>query len=171
MGLGQHNAVIGDLGLQGFQALFEVCQVVAHPDRTYTAGRHEHAQLAQLVTDADLTVGRVFNGVIDHGVFRFFIDTVLEVWSPPGLLQQRLNATVFNGIAIAIKRVSRQSHHLTGLRDITKFLGQIEKADFMTDDFLVTLQHEGYLLMVLMVSVCTAIKTGNPLLFQGAVSD
>ena len=64
------------------------------------------------------------------------------------------------------KRVARQSHHLTGLRDITKFLGQVEKADFMTDDFLVTLQHEGYLLMVLMVSVCTAIKTGNPLFFK-----
>jgi hypothetical protein len=31
---------------------------------------------------------------------------------------------------------------------------------------LITLQHEGYLLMVLMVSVCTAIKTGNPLLFK-----
>ena len=41
----------------------------------------------------------------------------------------------------------------------------------MTDDILVTLQHEGYLLKVLMVTVRTAIKTGNPLLFQGAVSD
>ena len=28
-----------------------------------------------------------------------------------------------------------------------------------------------YLLMVLMVSVCTAIKSGNPFLFQGAMSD
>ena len=36
----------------------------------------------------------------------------------------------------------------------------------MTDDFLIILQHKGYLLMVLMVSVCTAIKTGNPLLFK-----
>ena len=36
----------------------------------------------------------------------------------------------------------------------------------MTDDLLITLQHEGYLLMDLMVSVCTAIKTGNPLLFK-----
>jgi hypothetical protein len=41
----------------------------------------------------------------------------------------------------------------------------------MTDDFLITLQHEDYLLMVLMVSVHTAIKTDNPLLFQGAMSD
>ena len=72
-------------------------------------------------------------------------------------------------IVAAMSQVSPR--HLTGLRDITKFLGQIEKADCMTDDFLVTLQHEDYLLMVLMVSVCTAIKTGNPLLFQGAVSD
>jgi len=36
---------------------------------------------------------------------------------------------------------------------------------------LITLQHEDYLLMVLMVSVHTAIKTDNPLLFQGAMSD
>jgi len=31
-----------------------------------------------------------------------------------------------------------------------KFLGRIEKSDFMTDDFLVIPQHEGYLLKVLM---------------------
>jgi len=41
----------------------------------------------------------------------------------------------------------------------------------MTDDFLITLQHEDYLPMVLMVSVHTAIKTDNPLLFQGEMSD
>ena len=29
LGLGKHDAIIGDLGLQGFQALFEVRQVVA----------------------------------------------------------------------------------------------------------------------------------------------
>ena len=41
----------------------------------------------------------------------------------------------------------------------------------MMNDFLVTLQHEGCLLKGLMVTDCTAIKTGNPLPFQEAVSD
>jgi hypothetical protein len=36
--------------------LLEVGQVVAHLDRPHTTGRHEYAQLAQLIADTDLIV-------------------------------------------------------------------------------------------------------------------
>jgi len=35
----------------------------------------------------------------------------------------------------AIKRIARQAHHLTRLRHVAEFFCQIEKADFMPDDF------------------------------------
>ncbi len=84
-------------------------------------------------------MGRVFNGVRDNGILRFNINTVLRVGASARLLQQRLNTTFFDRIPVAIERVSRQPHHLTGLRDVAEFFCQIEKSDFMADDFLITL--------------------------------
>ena len=79
LALGEDNALFGDLGLERFQPRLEVSQVVAKPDAAHPAGRHEHATLAQFVTDADLAMGRVFDGVGDNRFFRFKIDPVLRV--------------------------------------------------------------------------------------------
>ena len=83
LGLGEDNALFGALGLERFQPRLEVSQVVAKPDAAHPAGRHEHATLAQFVTDADLAMGRVFDGVSDNRFFRFKIDPVLRVGIPP----------------------------------------------------------------------------------------
>jgi hypothetical protein len=55
------------------------------------------------------------------------------------LLFQRLDAAFGDRVAIPVKCISGQAHHLARLRHIPKFLGQIEKAGFMTDDFFITL--------------------------------
>lgn len=95
-------------------------------------------------------------------VFSYIIWTINETLN----YSYRLDTAFFDGIAIPVKGIIRQAHYLACLRHVPKFPGQIEKIDFMTDDFLVTLQHEGYLLKALMVTDCTTIKTGNSLLFQ-----
>ena len=106
LGLGEDNALFGDLGLERFQPRLEVSQVVAKPDAAHPAGRHEHATLAQFVTDADLAMGRVFDGVGDNRFFRFKIDPVLRVGNPARPLQQRLDTAFLDRVAIAVKRIA-----------------------------------------------------------------
>ena len=106
LGLGEDNALFGDLGLERFQPRLEVSQVVAEPDAAHPAGRHEHATLAQFVTDADLAMGRVFDGVGDNHFFRFKIDPVLRVGNPASPLQQRLDTAFLDRVAIAVKRIA-----------------------------------------------------------------
>ena len=65
-------------------------------------------------------------------------------------------------VPVAVKRIARQAHDLTGLRDVAKFFRQIQQADFVFDDLFVTLKHEGYLSSCFDGLVRTAIKTGNP---------
>lgn len=139
LGFGENDALFGDLGLQGFQPHLEVGQVVAKPDAAHPAGRHEHTALAHLVADADLAVGRVFDGIRNNRFFRFEIDPVLRVGNPACLLQQRLDDAFLNRIAIAVKPIAGQAHDLTGLRHVAVLFSRIEKASFVTDDFLITL--------------------------------
>ena len=82
----RNNALFGDLGLERFQPRLEVSQVVAKPDAAHPAGRHQHATLAQFVTDPDLAMGRVFDGVGDNRFFRFKIDPVPSGWEPGRVL-------------------------------------------------------------------------------------
>ena len=131
LGLGQDDAVLGDLGFEGFQPRLEVGQAVAHPDRTDPAGGDEDATLAQLVGDPDLAAGRIFDGVGDNRVLGFEIDPVLEIGRPARPFQQRLDAAILDRVPVAVECVARQAHDLAGLRDVTEFFRQIEKADFV----------------------------------------
>ena len=62
-------------------------------------------RLAQLVADADLAVGRAFDGIRDNRVLGFEIDPVLTIGNPAVPFQQRLDAAFLDRVAIAVKRV------------------------------------------------------------------
>ena len=76
LGLGQDCAFLGNLGFQRLQAGFEVCKILAQPDRANGGWRDEDPQLAQLVGGARLPIGRKVGGGFDHGLLRCFIHPV-----------------------------------------------------------------------------------------------
>ena len=79
---------------------------MAKPDAAHPAGRHEHATLAQFVTDTDLAKGRVFDGVGDNRFFCFNVDPFLRVGNPASPLQQRFDTAFVDRVAIAVKRIA-----------------------------------------------------------------
>ena len=72
---GQHDAVLGNLGLQGFEALLEGFQVVPQPNAPHAARRDEQALLAEFVAHPHLAVGGLFDGHLHQ---RKRLRTVLE---------------------------------------------------------------------------------------------
>ncbi len=104
------------LASSAFSRAFEVSQVVAKPDAAHPAGRHEHATLAQFVTDADLAMGRVFDGVGDNRCFRFKIDPVLRVGNPARPLQQRLDTAFLDRVADAARLAEKRGRLLLSFR-------------------------------------------------------
>jgi len=118
---------------------------MSEPDRAHTAWADERAAFAQFVTDTDLAVRRLFDGVSDNSILDLFIDTVLVIGFAPGLVEQRVDTAFIDGGLVAIERVARQPHHLAGFRDVAEFFSEIEQAKLVFDDRLVSFQHEGCL--------------------------
>ena len=48
---------------------------------------------------------------------------------------------------LAIKRISGYAHHLAGLRYIAQLIGQIQQANLVFNNLVISMEHEGYLLV------------------------
>jgi hypothetical protein len=66
LGLGEQDALLGDLGFERPQALLTHLQVVTLPDATHAGGRDVHALLEQLVGDANLPPRWLLDGHLQH---------------------------------------------------------------------------------------------------------
>jgi hypothetical protein len=106
LGFSEDNAVFSNPGFQGLQPPLEVGEVVTQPDRAHPTGRDKHTALAQLVADPDLTMGGIFDGIVNDRGLGFPINPVLQVRGASCSFKQRLNTTVFHGTALAVKCVS-----------------------------------------------------------------
>ncbi len=78
LGLGEDDAVLGDFGFQGFQALLHGLQIVALPHAANAGWRDGQPALSQLVGDAHLPESRLLDGERHDGALDLFGDAVLE---------------------------------------------------------------------------------------------
>ena len=65
LALGEHQAVLGDLGLQRLEPLLHGLQIVALPHPAHAGRRDRVAALAHLVGDPDLAKGRLLQRQLD----------------------------------------------------------------------------------------------------------
>ena len=95
LGLGQYQAFLGALGLQGFQPLVHGLEVMTLPHATHAGGRDREPALPQLVGDANLAESRLLDGNRNDGVFDLLCDAVFQHWLlAADLLQRQLAAFV-----------------------------------------------------------------------------
>ncbi len=78
LGFGEDDAILGDFGFQGFQALLHGFQIVALPHAADACRRHGEPALSQFIGDAHLPEGRLLDGESHDGVLDLFGDAVLE---------------------------------------------------------------------------------------------
>ena len=64
----QHNAFLGDLGLQSLETFLKDLQVMSEPDASNSARRDKHALLTQFVAHPNLAPGRLVNRKLDDVV-------------------------------------------------------------------------------------------------------
>jgi hypothetical protein len=143
LAFGQHAAVLGQLGFQGFQPLLHGLQVVAQPDAADTERRDLGAALLQLVGSPRLAPSRLVDGHRHHGGFHVGRGTVLQVGLGPGDLGQRQIAAFLIEVSKAIETVAAVAHHPAGLGHAAQLLGQLQKADFGLDHFALGCRHDG----------------------------
>jgi hypothetical protein len=94
------------------------------------------AELAKLIGDADLAVGRSFQRELDNDPLAFRRRAVLQNrFAPRQLLQRQFAAGVVEFLE-AVEAVAAVAHHFAGLADVAKLLGQLQKPHLGADDFL-----------------------------------
>src|SRR6202047_1966648 len=136
LGLGQYQAFLGALGLQGFEPLVHGLEVMTLPHATHAGRRDREPALPQLVGDADLAESRLLNGNRNDGVFDLLCDAVFQYWLlAADLLQRQLGAFVIK-LLEAVEAVAAITHHLAGPAHIAKLLGKLQEPDLGADDLL-----------------------------------
>ena len=76
--LGQHQAILGALGLQRLEPLLHGLEVVALPDAAHAGRRDRQPALPQFVGDPHLAEGRLLDGEFHDRVFDLRGDAVLQ---------------------------------------------------------------------------------------------
>jgi hypothetical protein len=109
-GLGQDQAFLGALGLQGSQPLVHGLEFMTLPHATHASGRDHEPALAQFVGDADLTEGRLLDGQRNDGLLRHAILQYRLLAAD--LLQCQLAAVVIEFLKAAVEAVVDVTHHL-----------------------------------------------------------
>jgi hypothetical protein len=125
LGLGQDQAFLGALGLQGIEPLVHGLEVMTLPHATHAGGRDREPALPQLVGDANLTESRLLDGNRNDGVFDLLCGAVFQHWRlAADLLQHQLAAFVIEFLE-AVEAVAAVTHHLAGLADIAELPGKL----------------------------------------------
>ncbi len=90
-------------------------------------------------------MGGLLNGIRSYRGLDGRIYAILEIRCSPALIEQCIDSAVSHRFLLAIEGVSRDAHHLVGFGYIAKFFRQIQQTDFVFDDLVVSMKHEGYL--------------------------
>jgi hypothetical protein len=98
-----------------------------------------------------------------------FVYAVFDVGLAPVLIDEGIDGALFNSVLVAVKGITGKLHDPTGFGYVARLLGQVQQSDLVFDDGFGAIQHEGYLLKVMMLWVRTFIKTGNPHFFKCGV--
>ena len=92
-----------------------------------------------------MAIGRKVGGVFDYCVLGCLIHAIGHIWLAPGPFEQRLDAAIIDRRLVALEPVARHAHDLAGLRHVAQLLGQVQKAGFLFDDLVSSIQHCGFL--------------------------
>jgi hypothetical protein len=112
LGLGQHQAFLGTLGLQRLEPFLHRLQVVPLPHAAHPGRRYRQPPLLQFVGDTDLAEGRLLDGECNDGIFDFLRHAVLENrLLAADLLQCQLAALIVQ-LLEAIEAVTAVAHDL-----------------------------------------------------------
>jgi hypothetical protein len=133
LGFGEHQPVLGALGLQCLQSLTGGLQVVALPDAAHAGGRDGQAATPEFVGHSHLAVGRLLGSERDHGVLDRRLDAVLQDRLALGDLRQGDLAALLVKLLKTIEAVPRVPHDLAGLADVVELLGQLQQANLGPD--------------------------------------
>jgi hypothetical protein len=76
--LGQHQALLGALGLQRLEPFVHGLQVMTLPHAAHAGGRDREPPFPQLVGDPHLPEGRLLNGQRNDGILDLLRHTVLQ---------------------------------------------------------------------------------------------
>ena len=94
------------------------------------------AELAKLIGDADLTIGRSVQRELDDDRFDLGRRPVLQDRLAPRQLLQRQFAAGVVKLLETIETVAAIAHHFAGLADIAELFGQLKQAHLGADDLL-----------------------------------
>jgi hypothetical protein len=87
------------------------------------------------------------NGVSHYSFFNLGINPILTIRDAAITVKERFNTTVLDGFFVAVECVSGHTHHLASLSYIAQLIGQIQQADLVFNDLVISMEHEGYLLV------------------------
>jgi len=136
LGFGEHQPVLGALGLQCLQSLTGGLQVVALPDAAHAGGRDGQAATPEFVGHAHLAIGRLLGSERDHGVLDRRLDAVLQDRLALSDLRQGDLATLLVKLLKTIEAVPRVPHDLAGLADVAELLGEFQHTKLGADNLL-----------------------------------
>jgi hypothetical protein len=82
-------------------------------------------------------MGGISNRIGNDGCFRGFIRAILGMGSAAAPVHQRFDSSFFNRRLLQVKGISRRTHHLVGLRDITRLFSQMQQSHLVYKDSFV----------------------------------
>ena len=132
----QHQAFLGDLGLEGLEPLLHRLKIMALPDAANASRRDRMPELAKLVGDADLAVRRPVQRKLDDDRLDLGRRAVLQDRLAPRQLLQRQFAAGVIKLLETIETVAAIAHHFAGLADVAELLGQLQQPNLGADDLL-----------------------------------
>jgi len=130
---GEHQAILGALGLEGLEPLVHGLEVVALPDAADAGGGDGHAALPEFVGDPHLAERRLLDGEFDDSLFDRRLDAVLQHRLAPGHFRQRDFAAFLVEFLEAVEAVAAVAHDLAGLGDIAQLPAQLQQPDLGPD--------------------------------------
>ena len=137
LALGEHQPFLGDLGLERLEPLLHRLQIVALPHPAHAGRRDRMTALAHLVGDADLAEGGLFERQVDDDRLDLRRRAVgHQRLAARQLLQGKLPAGLVEFLE-AVEAVARVAHHLAGLADVAKLLGELQEPHLGANDLLV----------------------------------
>ena len=136
LAFGQHQAFLGDLGLERLEPFLHRLKIMALPDAADASRRDRMAELAKLVGDADLAISRLVQRKLDDDRFDLGRRAVLQDRLAPRQFLQRKFAAGVVKLLETVKAVAAIAHHLAGLADIAELLGQLQQPNLGADDLL-----------------------------------
>src|SRR5690606_17026191 len=134
---GEDQAVLRDLSLEGLKALGERVQIMPEPHSPHTRRRDGKRPLPQLVSDPHLTVSRLEQRELEHGLLDLAGDAVSGNRLPAADLLERQLTTSLVEVPETVIAIPRVPHHPARLADAAEHLSEVQQPQLVPDHLLI----------------------------------